>query len=392
MRVNLQVHTICMMLAGSAEASLEPARYPDPGSDSSPRSPNSLFAELMSERIRVGIVGAGSNTRLRHLPGLRAQPDVEIVGVANRTAESGRHAAQELSIPHSFATWQELVADPDIEAVVIGTWPNLHCEVTCAALAAGKHVLVEARMARSLDEARQMLAASQSRPDLVAQIVPSPLGLECGTTVARLLADGAIGDVRELVVLGITDAFADDSQPVHWRQDSTLSGRNVLTLGILHETVLRWLPQPESVVAHSAIHSQRKATPAAPAQRVDVPDVLHVLTNLPGGGQGIYHLSGVAMFGPPFSILMYGSRGTLRIEFGETERVWLARAGESALGEIDIPAAERGGWRVEEEFVQAIRGLGPVRYTDFATGVRYMAFTEAVMRSTETNAPAAIEP
>jgi len=46
--------------------------------------------------------------------------------------------------------------------------------------------------------------------------------------------------------------------PVHWRQDSTISGRNVLTLGILHETVLRWLPQPESVVVQAATFSHQR--------------------------------------------------------------------------------------------------------------------------------------
>jgi predicted dehydrogenase len=337
--------------------------------------------------LRVGIVGAGSNTRLRHIPGLRAEPGVAIVGVANRSPESGRRAATELGIPRAFEDWRQLVAAPDVDAVVIGTWPNLHCEATCAALAAGKHVLVEARMARTLDEAQQMLAAAQQRPDLVAQIVPSPLGLECGAALSRLLHEGFLGDVRELVVLGVTDALWDDAQPAHWRQDARLSGRNVLTLGILHETVLRWLPQPESVTARSALFSRRVAQSGAAAQRVDLPDVLHVLTQLPGGARGLYHLSGVALFGPPLQVHMYGSRGTIRIEFGEPERVWIGAAGDAALRELAIPEARRGGWRVEAEFVRAIRGEEPIRLTDFATGVRYMAFTQAVLQSAETGQP-----
>ncbi len=54
-------------------------------------------------------------------------------------------------------------------AVCIGTWPNLHAEVTVAALERGKHVLCEARMACNLTEAKRMLAASEARPQLVAQ-------------------------------------------------------------------------------------------------------------------------------------------------------------------------------------------------------------------------------
>lgn len=342
---------------------------------------------MSTNTIRVGVVGAGDNTRQRHIPGLRAQPGVEIAAVANRSPESGRRAAAELGIPRACRDWQELVALPDLDAVMIGTWPNLHCEVTCAALAAGKHVLVEARMARNIDEAQRMLTASQQRPDLVAQIVPSPAGLECGATVSRLLAEGAIGDLCELVVLGVTNAMWDDAQPVHWRQDSSISGRNVLALGILHETVLRWLPQPERVLAQSALFSRRSPGADSPAQTLDLPDVVHVLTDLPGGGRGVYHLSGVALFGPPLQVHLYGSRGTIKIEFSESEQVLIGQAGDTALRELAIPPAERGGWRVEAEFIGAIRGQEQVRFTDFATGVRYMQFTEAVMRSAETGAP-----
>src|SRR5438270_9176528 len=106
----------------------------------------------------VGLVGAGANTRLRHIPGLRAQPGVEIVAVCNRRPESTAAAAREFGIPRTFENWQDLVADAGLDAVVIGTWPYLHCPITLAALTAGKHVLTEARMAMNAGEAHQMLA------------------------------------------------------------------------------------------------------------------------------------------------------------------------------------------------------------------------------------------
>ena len=111
---------------------------------------------MAEQRVRIGLVGAGKNTRERHAPGFRSLPDVELVGVVNSTAESTARVAHELSISKTYPRWQELVADPEIDAVCIGTWPNLHCDITCAALRAGKHVLTEARMARNAEADRRM--------------------------------------------------------------------------------------------------------------------------------------------------------------------------------------------------------------------------------------------
>ena len=144
-----------------------------------------MAANLPSD-IRVGIVGAGDNTRKRHIPGLRAIPGVELVGVVNSTTTSTARVAREFQIPQQFSSWQTLVTDPSIDAVVVGTWPNLHCEVTCAALEAGKHVLCEARMARNLSEARAMHSAAIAHPDCVAMLVPSPFGLECDAELQKL--------------------------------------------------------------------------------------------------------------------------------------------------------------------------------------------------------------
>src|SRR5437762_14198764 len=102
---------------------------------------------MKHQTLRIGLIGAGANTRLRHIPGLRAVADVEIVAVCNRRPESTAAAAAEFGIPRTFERWQDLVADPAIDAIVIGTWPYLHGEITLAALDAGKHVLTEARMA-----------------------------------------------------------------------------------------------------------------------------------------------------------------------------------------------------------------------------------------------------
>ena len=335
--------------------------------------------------IRIGIVGLGANTRSRHVPGFRACREVEITAVCNRRPESTKAAATEFDIPHTFAQWQDLVADPNLDAILIGTWPYLHCDITLAALDAGKHVLTEARMARNADEAQRMLAASQRHPELTTQIVPSPFGLKVDQTVRELLDDGFIGDLREAVVLGVNDAVADPNAPLHWRQSAELSGRNMLTLGILHETLIRWTPDPMNVFARTQTFTRQRPD-AQTGELLDVttPDSVHALTEIPGGAAGVYHFSGAVHHGPGLQIHLYGSLGTLKYEFGPSERLLGAAAGQQELAEIVISDEKAGGWRVEEEFINAIRGQEQIRFTDFATGVRYMRFTDAVAQSAET--------
>lgn len=349
------------------------------------------MAVSSSSSIRVGIVGAGDNTRRRHIPGLRAIPGVQLVGLVNRTLASTAQVATDFGIPRQYPNWQALVADPEVNAVLIGTWPNLHCEVTCAALAAGKHVLCEARMARNLAEARSMHAASAAHPDQVAMLVPSPFGLTVDAEVKQLLKDNFIRDVREVVVIGADDQFYDYSKPLHWRQDSEISGVNVLSLGILHETVLRWIPQPNRIFAQAQTFEPLRSNPAGAGNRpVTVPDSVQVLTQLPGGARGVYHFSGIDLFGPGKQIHLFGSAGTIKILFGEQERILVGHVGDSELHEITVPTERRGGWNVEAEFIGAIRGENPVRHTDFAGGVQYMEFTEAVARSAASGSSVAL--
>jgi len=332
--------------------------------------------------LRIGIVGLGTNTRLRHVPGLRACPQVEIVAVCNRRPESTAATARELAIPRTFEHWQDLVADAGIDAVIIGTWPNLHCPVTLAAIEHGKHVLCEARMALSAAEARAMFVASRRRPELVCQLVPSPLGLRVHRVVREMIDGGYLGQLREVVVIATSDVYADASQPLHWRQIGELSGVNVLTLGIVHETLIRWVDDPVRVLAQAEVFtSERLDTTSGMQRRITTPDSVQVLTTLAGGASGLYHVSGVTRFGPGTQIHLYGSEGTIKVELAPHERILAARRGDAELKEVAVAREKLGGWRVEEEFVGAIRGGKPVEFTDFASGLRYMEFTEAVSRS-----------
>ena len=89
------------------------------------------------DTIRVGVIGFGANTRLRHAPGLLACPKVTLEAVCKRSLESAQKAAQEYNIAKVYESWQAIVEYSMIDAICIGTWPSLHCPITLAALENG---------------------------------------------------------------------------------------------------------------------------------------------------------------------------------------------------------------------------------------------------------------
>jgi predicted dehydrogenase len=351
-------------------------------------------ASMAPPILRVGLIGAGRNTREKHIPGFKAIPSVEIVAVCNRRPASTAATAREWNIPRTYEHWEELVADPGIDAIVIGTWPYLHCPITLAALEMDKHVLTEARMAMNAAEAHQMLESSRRSSRLVTQIVPSPYGLRGHEVVRELLTSGYIGELREVQVFSFMDALADPAAPLSWRQDAALSGYNMLSLGILHETLLRWVPPPVRVMAQVHAFIPKRIDPESGVHRlVGTPDSVQVLAVLANGARAVYHLSGVAPFGQRQGIRLFGTDGVLFYDFktdrilGASRRVERSAAQADRLEEIPIPEEKAGGWRVEAEFVEAIRSGTPIHFTDFATGVKYMEFTEAVARSAQRGEP-----
>lgn len=334
---------------------------------------------LMPEHpLRIGIVGAGANTRAKHLPLLQKIPGVKVVLVANRTMASAQAVAAEFGIPGVARHWREVVAAPDVDAVVVGTWPYLHAEVSCAALATGKHVLTEARMAANLVQAETMLAASRARPELVAQIVPAPMSLDFDAMIIELLPQ--LGALREVLVTHTGAQAADATTPITWRQDFSLSGVNTLTLGIHYEMVLRWLREdPLWVQADAAVFTPRRPRVDGGTGEVGVPDSVTVLGRYAAGTRLVMHFSGVETGAPRWEFRLNGTNGSLRLDLAKQE-LWSSAPGTTEQ-KIEIPAGQRRGWRVEEDFVASIRTGAKVTLTDFATGERYMRVTEAVWRS-----------
>ncbi len=337
----------------------------------------------MADRIGIGIIGAGGISRTRHVPGFKAIPGVELVGVVNRSPESSARAAAEFGFARTYDSWRDLLDDPAIDAVVVATWPYLHAPITIAALDSGRHVLTQARMAMNADEARAMQAAALEQPELTAMVVPSPFTLWADRTIQRVLADGSIGELRSVRLVWGGSVGSGPTDP--WRRERRFSGNNVLSLGIVYEALARWLGHAVAVAARTELFRPTTVGPDGQTIHLDVPDYVAVLAEFPGRVHATLEISAHAAFGGPNGVHFFGTAGTLWVDLANN-RLQIATGARPEYQPVEIARADVGDWRVEAEFIGAIRGEEEVRLTDFATGVRYMAFTDAVQESAATGA------
>ena len=332
--------------------------------------------------LTLGIVGAGGIVRSRHLPGLKAIRNVSVRAVCNRSRESGEAVAREWDIPEVMTDWRSLVERDDLDAVLIGTWPYTHAEMSTAALEAGKHVFCQARMARTAAEARDMLHAAEAHPDLVAMLCPPPAGMKGDRLVRKLLSEGYLGEPREVHASGLSAGNADPEAPLHWRQEWELQGYNTLTLGMWIEVIHRWMGPHRKVAAVLKTHTPARRDPRTGEMKpVRIAESVSIAAELENGAVGSYRFSGVTRHAPHNVIHLFGSEGTLLYDL-ETDEILGARAGDAGLQPLPISPELVREWTVEADFVRAIREGAPVE-PSFGDGLLYMEFTEAVYRSAE---------
>ena len=339
---------------------------------------------MSNNTIRLGLVGAGRNMRDRHIPNFQSIEDVEIIGVCNRSLESSEKVAAEYKIAKAYEDWHELVNDPAVDAVVIGTWPYMHCPVTLAAIEAGKHVLCEARMSMDAKEAKEMYNASKGNSGLICQLVPSPITLRVDKHIKKLIHEGFLGKILAIEIEE-GGAFLERDTPFHWRQDSSLSGYNIMSLGIWYEALMRWAGEASQVMAMGKTFvKERKEAGSGKMRPIHIPDHIDVLADMDCGAQMHIRISKVTGLADESKAVLYGSEGTLCFSSG---KLYGAKKGDSELKELAISPEEEGRWKVEEDFIHAIKGesiKGGSANTTFEDGLKYMLFTQAVHQSITT--------
>lgn len=276
------------------------------------------------QRQGIGIIGTGWGVRVQ-LPAFRAA-GLEIVALAGRQREKTRRIAYHHDVPYATDDWRTLIDHDAVGLVCVATPPRLHCEMSLAALEAGKHVLCEKPMALNTPQAEAMVATACARPQQLALVDHELRFLPALRKGRQLIAQGSIGTFRRAEVRAITSMRTDRQQPWDWWSDARESGGALATVSTHQVDMLRYLLNADVVSARGSLTTfitERPvgepgiSTQASGRMRgVTSDDFADFYLNLSNGGVALVTASLVAQYDEPHSIMIYGDRGTLQYSNG----------------------------------------------------------------------------
>ncbi len=197
-------------------------------------------------KVRWGVLGVAGIAVKKVVPAMQRGQDTTVVAIASRTLAKAREAAAPLGIPKAYGSYEELLADPEIEAVYNPLPNHLHVPWSIRAAEAGKHVLCEKPVALSAAEARTLLAARDRAGVLVQEAFMVRAHPQWLAAKERVRA-GLVGELR--TIQGFFSYFNRD--PANVRNVAAMGGGGLLDIGCYPVTLSRFLfgEEPRRVMA-----------------------------------------------------------------------------------------------------------------------------------------------
>jgi predicted dehydrogenase len=204
----------------------------------------------MSETIRWGILGTANIAIKRFIPGVAKARNGVVVAIASRDGSRAREVAARLAIPTAYGSYEELLADPAVDAIYIPLPNSLHAPWTLRAAAAGKPVLCEKPLAVDSAEARRMIDGCRERGLLLMEAFMYRFHPQ-HARVRELIDGGAIGHLR--FVRSAFTFMLEPFQAANVRLQSDLAGGALMDVGCYAVNAARMLfgEEPQWVSAQA---------------------------------------------------------------------------------------------------------------------------------------------
>jgi predicted dehydrogenase len=324
-----------------------------------------------AQPVRWGILGAANIAINKVVPAMRASRLSQTVAIASRDIDRAKHAAERLGIPRAYGSYEELIADPEVEAVYNPLPNHLHVPWSIRAAQAGKHVLCEKPIALTADEARTLLAARDANRVQIAEafmVRTHPQWAEA----ERLIASGAIGSLR--LVSGHFSYYRRD--PADIRSRPEWGGGALMDIGCYPIFIARWMfgAEPTDVVA---------MIDRDPELGVD-----RLTSAMLRFAAGHATFTCGSQLVPYQRMHLFGERGRIEVEIpfnappDSPTRIFLddgSQLGGAGANVIEIPVVDQYMLQADR-FSEAVRGVGSVPVS-LETGIGNVVVIEALFRS-----------
>jgi len=331
-------------------------------------------APVNPKAVRWGVLGAADIAVKKVIPAMRGSDRSSVVAIASRDKQKAEAAAKSLGIPRAYGSYEELVADPDVEAIYNPLPNHLHVPWSVRAATAGKHVLCEKPIALSAAEARELRAARDRAGVLVGEafmVRTHPQWL----AVRRLIESGRIGDLR--LIVGHFSYFRRDPNDIRSRLE--WGGGALMDIGCYPITLSRWLFDAEPL----EVTGQLEHDPDMGIDRLG-----SALLRFPTG-QASFTCAGQLAPHQRMQILGTEARIEVEIPFNAPPdrpcRIYVDDGSQFAGASaemIEFPAVDQYALQADQ-FSDAIRGIGavPVSLED---AIANMAVIDAIVESAKS--------
>jgi predicted dehydrogenase len=325
-------------------------------------------------KVRWGVLGAANIAVRKVIPAMQRGTRSEVIAIASRDAAKSRAAAGPLGIARAYGSYEELLADPDVEAIYNPLPNHLHVPWTIRAAEAGKHVLCEKPIALSASQARELLAVRERTGVKIGEafmVRSHPQWL----AVRELVAAGRIGELK--VIAGHFSYFRRD--PADVRSNPEWGGGGLMDVGCYPITMSRWLFGAEPDGAIGIIDRDPE---------LGVDRIASALLRFPSG-QATF-TCGMQLV-PYQRMQLHGTRGRIEVQIpfnappDRAMRIFVDDGREFADASavpLDFPPVDQYTLQ-GDRFSAAVRGEGPVP-VDVEDAIANMAVIDAVVRSAES--------
>lgn len=263
--------------------------------------------------IKIGIIGCGKIAQKRHIPEYVDNEHAQLAGYYDLNQARAVELAKEFG-GKAYASYQDLLADKDIEAVSVCTANTSHAEITIAALKAGKHVLCEKPMATTLQDCEAMVQTARDTQRFLMLGHNQRLA-KAHVKARQLIRDGLIGDIvsfRTTFGHGGPETWSIDPGKNVWFFDKSKAAMGAMAdLGIHKTDLIHFLT--DQVVVETTARLLTLDKRFANGELIGVDDNAICIYRLSGGAVGTMTASWTHYGKEDNSTVLYGTKGIMRI-------------------------------------------------------------------------------